>query len=62
MASSSPGSMPRARAGRLSVIRLIQRMCAGFRMVKPSMVAAKMLTTSLRLEDKRNWMALRMLA
>ena len=54
IASLSPLSIPSAKAGRLSVIRLIHRMCAGSSSVKPSMVAMKMPTTSLRLELSRN--------
>ena len=60
--SRSAASMPRAKAGRLSVIMLIQSRWTGCRITKPISVAVKMLSTSLMLEPSRNWMALRMLS
>ena len=62
MMSGSAGSMPSARAGKQSVIRLIHSRWAGLRTVKPSMVAEKIASTSARLEESRNPMAFRMLS
>ena len=61
MTSGSAFSMPSASAGKQSVTRFIHSRCTGSRMVKPSMVAKKMLSTSLMFEPSRNWIALRML-
>ena len=52
--SGSSFSSPRARAGKASVIRLMNRRCTGFRSVNPSRVAKNMPKTSLMLELKRN--------
>ena len=49
-ASSYPFS---ARAGKVSVSRLIQRICTGLRIVNPSTVAPKMESTSLTLLESR---------
>ena len=62
MTSFSASSMPSAMAGKVSVIRLIQRMCTGLRMEKPISVAANTASTSARFADSRNCMALRMLS
>ena len=62
MMSASGFSMPRDRAGRQSVIRLIHSRWTGWNMVNPKRVAKKMDSTSDRLEASRNWMALRMLS
>ena len=62
MMSASPCSMPSARAGKQSVIRLMNSRWTGLSRVKPSRVAQNTPSTSLMLEASRNWMALRMLA
>ena len=54
--------MPRATAGRVSVIRLIHRMCTGRRMEKPIRVAEKTASTSARLAESRYCTALRILS
>ena len=62
MMPGSASSMPMASAGKQSVMRLSHRRCVGSRMVKLKSEDAKTATTSARLEDRRNWMALRMLS
>ncbi|MPN26147.1 hypothetical protein SDC9_173571 [bioreactor metagenome] len=62
MRPSSSGSTPRARAGRESVTRLIQRIWTGFKIVQPTSVAASMVITSPQLEERRNRTALWMLS
>ena len=62
MMSSSARSIPSASAGKQSVSRLIHSRCTGSRIVKPSIVAAKMLSTSLMFEPSRNFTARRMLS
>ena len=54
MISGSPRSIPSASAGKQSVIKLIHRRCTGSKMVKPSRVATKMVSTSAKLEDSKN--------
>ena len=54
MTPGSACSMPRAMAGKQSVIRFIHKRWTGLRMVKPRRVAKNMLRTSLRLELRRN--------
>ena len=60
--SGSAFSMPSARAGKQSVIRLMNSRCTGCSSVKPISVAKNTPSTSLMLEASRNWMALRMLS
>ena len=62
MMSGSGRSMPRARAGKQSVMRLMNSRWTGLSRVKPSSVAKNTPSTSLMLLASRNWMALRMLS
>ena len=62
MTPFSASSIPRATAGRVSVIRLIHRMWTGFRMENPISVAENTASTSARLAESRNWMVLRILS
>ena len=62
MMSGSASSMHMASAGRESVMRLIHSRCVGSRMVKPMSDATNTAMTSARLDESRNWMALRMLS
>lgn len=62
MVSGSACSSPSARAGKQSVMRLMNSRCTGFSSVKPSSVAKNTPSTSLMLLASRNWMALRMLS
>ena len=55
-------SRPNARAGILSVTRLMKRRCGAFKIVKLIMVAKKIEITSERLDPSKNWIALRMLS
>ena len=54
MMLGSAFSVPRARAGKQSVTRFIQRRCTGLSIVKPMRVAVKIERTSLMLEPSRN--------
>ena len=54
MASPSPSSIPSARAGSESVIKLIHSRCAGLRIVKFSIVAMSIDSTSLIFVARRN--------
>ena len=62
MTSGSARSMPSASAGKQSVKRLIHSKCTGSRIMKPSIVAVKMLSTSLMFEPSRNLIARWMLS
>ena len=62
MISASLFSIPRARAGKQSVMRFIHKRCTGSRMVNPISVAKNMDSTSARFEASRNCIALRILA
>ena len=62
MTFGSARSMPSASAGKQSVRRLIHSRCTGSRIVKPSIVAVKMLSTSLMFEPSRNLIARWMLS
>ena len=54
IASSSPSSIPRAIAGKESVIKFIHSKCTGFNIVNPNKVATKIAITSDRFEASRN--------
>ena len=62
MTLPSASSMPSASAGKQSVRRLIHSRCTGSRIMKPSIVAVKMLSTSLMFEPSRNLIARWMLS
>ena len=53
--SSSAFSVPRAKAGKQSVIKLIHNKWTGFKITKPTNVAKNIATTSLKLDDNKNW-------
>ena len=57
MESPSASSRPSASAGSESVMRLIHRRCAGLRIVKFSIVASRIDSTSLTLVASRNCIA-----
>ena len=62
MISSSASSVPKAKAGKQSVTRLIHNKCTGSKISKPNKVAMKIHNTSLKLDPSKNCIALRILS
>ena len=61
MMSFSPFSIPKAIAGKVSVTKLIHKICTGAKIDQLSMVIIKSVNTSPKLADKRYWIAFWML-